>query len=376
MERPGISRRRALKGIGAAGVVSVLGLGSISGSAFGASSRISATNPSAVSNDRGDLTRVTVDPTFRVEWEGLDTAVGKVFYVIEARTRDDGNWRDWSPVFRSTPWLTPGTIQGVNHSKPGTTGFYEITDPLSAIMNRSSAEWGAKDEDPRSLPRAIEVVNEFGRPDYENADFSSHPASASTYLAGNSVGSADAATEQLDNWEISGPEGVPPDDGSSSLDGPNGDLPLVNNFPGAESGYYGAAQGTEHFDVDEDGTSDTDTVQIRYTFALQTINQSMLGAVGDDVGEGWLEYVRQDDVREDDGNSVLVMNGEDGYPDITQHGANSPASVHYDAYQAVAGNHPSVVSTTSQFTVSVTNEASSSTVTSGDSGTGAEGTGQ
>ncbi|RLM59825.1 hypothetical protein DVK02_03610 [Halobellus sp. Atlit-31R] len=383
------TRRRLLAGLG--GAISMgAGFTALSGSAVGASATISSQNPGAVKNDRGDLTRVTIDPAFRVEWEGLDTAVGKVFVLFEGRTREDGQWSDWSPIFRMTPWLTPSTktLSGVDTSKPGTTGFYELNDPLSQIMERDAASRGnagtssgylddGRAEDPRALPRPIEVVNEFGRPDYENADFGDHPTSASTYLAGSSMGAADAATEYLDSWELSGPEDVPVGTGDSSLPGPNGDLPLVNNFPGAEAGYYGAAQSTDHFDVDEDGASDTDTVQIRYTFALQSMNSSMRGFLSDDFGEGWLEYVRSDDVVEDgSGNSVLLMNGTDGYPDITNRGANGPGSIDYDAYQSVASDHPSVISTTSQFTVTVKNETASSTVSGGGSGTGAEGTGR
>ncbi|KOX94773.1 twin-arginine translocation signal domain-containing protein [Haloarcula rubripromontorii] len=396
-----IDRRNALKMLGTAGVaVAGTGLGSVafSGNSAAATVDIGATNPSSVTNDRGDLSKVTIDPTFRVEWENLDTAVGKVFYVIEGRTRDNGNWSDWSPVFRSTPWLTPGSLQGADASKPGTTGYLEFSDPLSAIMNRSSASrdndnpspgFGStgKAEDPRPLPRPIEVVNELGRPDYENADYSDiNGVDASSYLAGNSMGGANSAYSNLDSGELSRTEGGAVEYGDSSLDDNGGTLPLVNNFPGAESGYYGAAGDTSRFDVDEDGASDTDTVEIRYTFALQTLTESDIpyftGSDFDDNystvetairEDSWLENVRPEDVNT--GNSELVMDGTDGYPSITNNGANSAASNVYDAYQAIADSHPAVISTTAQFTVTVMNEAGDSGVT-GDTSAGASGGGQ
>jgi len=398
-----IDRRSVLKLFGTTGVAAAgTGLGSIafSGNSAAASVDIGATNPGSVTNDRGDLSKVTIDPTFRVEWSNLDTAVGKVFYVIEGRTRDNGNWSNWSPVFRSTPWLTPGSVQGADASKPGTSGHLEFTDPLSAIMNRSSAARGAKSEDPRPLPRPIEVVNELGRPDYDSADYSNiGGVDASTYLAGNSMGGADSAYSNLDSGELSRTEGSAVEYGDSSLDDNGGTLPLVNNFPGAESGYYGAADDTSRFDVDEDGASDTDTVEIRYTFALQRLNTGSAD-LGDDpsnIGytpvssftqnplsdystieeavraDPWLENVRPEDVNT--GNSELVMDGTDGYPSITNNGANTAASNVYDAYQAIADSHPAVISTTAQFTVTVTNEAGDSGVT-GSTGAGTSGGGQ
>ncbi|NHN64934.1 hypothetical protein G9463_16730 [Haloarcula sp. JP-Z28] len=409
-----IDRRSVLKLFGTTGVAAAgTGLGSIafSGNSAAASVDIGATNPGSVTNDRGDLSKVTIDPTFRVEWSNLDTAVGKVFYVIEGRTRDNGNWSNWSPVFRSTPWLTPGSVQGADASKPGTSGHLEFTDPLSAIMNRSSAARGAKSEDPRPLPRPIEVVNELGRPDYDSADYSNiGGVDASTYLAGNSMGGADSAYSNLDSGELSRTEGSAVEYGDSSLDDNGGTLPLVNNFPGAESGYYGAADDTSRFDVDEDGASDTDTVEIRYTFALQRLNTGFTTdksnnrvPVGLEDSLSDVEYtpvssftsnslkknystieeaVREDphleNVRPEDvstGNSELVMDGTDGYPSITNNGANSAASNVYDAYQAIADSHPAVISTTAQFTVTVTNEAGDSGVT-GSTGAGTSGGGQ
>lgn len=388
-------RRTVLKTLGTgAAIAAGTGVGVLTLTGGGAASTIdiTASNPSTVTNDRGDLTRVTVDPTFRVEWRNMDTAVGKVFYVLEGRTRDDGTWSDWSPLFRSTPWLTPASLQGAAASPPGTTGFLEFSDPLSAIMNRSSGARNAKDEDPRALPRPIEVVNELGRPDYEGSaafdDYS--PASATTYLEGSSMGPADGATTNLDTWVLSREDGGPIETGSSSLASSpdaDADLPLVNNFPGAESGYYGAAGDTERLDVEADGTSDADTVEVRYTFALQTLNESAVpffvtgdfdGDYGGDTETAVREDPHLDDVRPSDvvsGNSQLAMDGSDGYPSVTNNGAGSPAENNYPAYRAIANAHPAVVSTTARFAVTVANETADSGAT-GSSGTGAEGGGQ
>lgn len=388
-------RRTVLKTLGAGVTIAGTGLGmaAFAGSAAAGTVNITATNPASITNDRGDLSRVTIDPTFRVEWENMDTAVAKVFYVIEGRTRDNGNWSNWSPLFRSTPWLTPGSLQGADSSKPGTTGYLEFTDPLSAIMNRSSADRDAKDEDPRALPRPIEVVNELGRPDYEGSTaFDDHPQSvdSTSYLNGDSVGTADNATKHLDDWVLSREEGDPIETGDSSFQNEpdaDADLPLVNNFPGAESGYYGAADNTERFDVEEDGQSDTDTVQIRYTFAFQTLDEGSVqyfvsGDFANDYGSDVETAVREDphleNVRPADvvsGNSEFVMDGSDGYPSITNNGATSTSANDYSAYQAVAGSHPAAISTTTQFAVTVDNETADSGVT-GDSGSGAEGGGQ
>lgn len=384
-----IDRRTALRTLGTAGVVATgAGLGSYVLSERGAALTvdISATNPSSVANDRGDLSKVTIDPTFRVEWENFDTAIGKVFYVIEARV---GSQTDWSPVFRSTPWLTPGALSGVDRAKPGTTGHLEFTDPIGNIMSQSSQDRNSVGEDPRALPRPIQIANELGRPDYSSA--SGYPSGVDSYLGGESVGSADAAYETLDNGRIAKPEGEPAETGSSSLTDSGGSLPLVNNYPGAESGYYGAASGTDQFDTDQDDSSTTTTVELRYTFALQTINEKAVKNYESFIQNSYssyssvdeaaradphLENVRPSDIKSDsNGNSILVMDGNDGYPSITDNGAGSPAANNYDALQAVADQHPAVISTTAAFDVTVENEKAESGAT-GNSNPGASGGGQ
>lgn len=387
-----MDRRTALKTLGTTSVVAAgAGLGTFAFSERGSaqsSTAISANSPSTVANDRGDVSKVTIDPEFRVEWENFDTAVGKVFYVIEGKVGSDSDNTGYWPVFRSTPWLTSGSLSGVDQSKPGTTGYHEFTDPLSDVMEQSSeARTGDdKTEDPRSLPRAIQIANELGRPEYDNADYADiNGVTADSYLAGNSVGGADEAYTYLDDGEIAKTEGSSAEFGSSDLNNNKGDLPLVNNFPGAASGYYGAVTDTERFDVGTDSTSKTTTVTLRYTFALQTVNESSVqyftendfgnySGVDDAVrNDPQFENVRPSDVNS--GNSVLVMNAEDGYPDITNNGAGDPAANNYDAYQTVAGNHPAVISTETSFPVTVENEAAEATAT-GDSNTNASGGGQ
>ena len=310
-------------------------------SAATASVGIKAGNPQKLKNDRGDLSRVTIDPTFRVEWENFDEAIGKVFYVIEAKLGKKNQGGTYHPIFRSTPWLTGDTLQGVDASDPGTSGHLEYVDPLSKILNRSTNARNASNEDPRPLPRPVEVVNEHGRPDYESADFGyAGGVTAESYVNGLSVGSADDAEQNLD-------------------------LPLVNNFPGAESGYYGAAADTSAFDDDNEQAGPTKNfVTLRYTFAFYTVNQSLVNATGDSVGEGVLSDVRH--VREDNqGHSLLVMNGEDGYPSLPD-----PASNKYPDLQAIAADHPAVLTTEDHFLVRVQNEKSDASVT-GESNTGA-----
>ena len=314
-----------------------------------------------------------------------------MFYVIEGRVGSGSTQTKWWPLFRSTPWLTPnlGTLSGVDDSEPGTTGSLEFSNRLSSVMNQSSIDRGAVDEDPRNLPRPIQVVNELGRPDYDNPGSGGYPTSKDAYLSGTSVGSADDAYRDLDNGRRALAQGEAAEFGNSSLQPDNGgNLPLVNNYPGAESGYYGAASGTDQFDVGKDDTSESTMVELRYTFALYTINEGNLESFTENDLNGYndideavrqdphLDNVRRSDIESDgQGNSVLVMDGEDGYPSITDEGAGSAADNDYDALQAIADDHPAVISTTSEFMVDVENEAADSGA-SGDSNTGASGGGQ
>lgn len=257
------------------------------------------------------------------------------------------------PVFRATPWLTEDMAQNggphIDYSKPGTEGYLDVDSLAEAITY--GARYRTSSNTPQ--PRPIEVVNEIGLPEYGSETFPDDSSVDTTsYLEGDSIGSATQTYDQI------------------------GDQ-IVNNFPGTDAGYYGAAIDTTHFDVDEDGATDADTVELRYTFAFYTVN--WLDASwyeGDPVGEGWMEHVRESDLQESNGNSHLVMDGEDGYPSVTDHpDVSSRASNHYEALQNMAGQHPAVISTTTSFAVETTNEATDAGAT-GDSGSGAEGGGQ
>lgn len=354
-----MERRTYLKtvgGIASATTIGGVGLFAMSGGAAAQSGvSITANDPTQVSNDRGDLTKVTIDPSFRVEWDNFDTAVGKVMVVIEARTKENGSVQGegWTPVLRTTPWLTEDVSQNggphIDYSKPGTTGYFEITGTLGEALAYASRVRTGNNE-PKARP--IEVVNEIGRPDYGSETFPDNSVTTESYLNGSSIGGADQT------YDVIGDQ-------------------IVNNFPGADAGYYGAAIDTSNFDVNEDGTSDADTVELRYTIAFYTVNWVTEDWYeGPQPGEGWMEHVRDSDIQTDDkGNSLLVMNGEDGYPDITDYEATSEASNHYGALQSIANDHPSVMTSQTSFAVSVANEQSE-TSGSGTSNTGAEGGGQ
>lgn len=354
-----MERRQFLKATGGIAAASTISLAAFSSTGAAAEATIQSQAPSAISNDRGDLSKITIDPSFRIEWQNMDTAVGKVFVLIEARTKEDGEYQGagWSPIFRMMPWLTENKAQNgagqVDYSQPGTTGHFEIAGSLSQLLRVSIL---SRDNGIDSFQRRpLEVVNETGRPDYSGIDFDAQGrTSLQTFMEGDSMGSASAYA----------------------------DIPeLVNNFPGTDAGYYGSAINTDNFDVPEDGQTDSDTVELRYTFALYTANWASAQEDGEGVtGGGWMENVRPEDLQTDSqGNSVLVMNGEDGYPDITTQGnrIQSPAAVHYPTLQSIAGDHPSVVTTTTSFPVTVTNEkAESGGGLQGQSNTGAEGSGQ
>jgi hypothetical protein len=380
---PTADRRTALKTIGASAAVVAggTGLSLLSSSAAASTVNVTATAPQAITNDRGDVSRVTVNPTFSVEWNDFDQAVGKVFYLVEAKVGSGDFW----PIFRSTPWLTPGSLDGVSATKPGTTGSFALNVPLGTVMKRAvdarsdPQRVGTPEWPNLPLPRPLTVADERGRPDYGSFDYNStsdvtggSATSYDTYINGNSIGGTPYAMIETVNQ-------------------PNVDedpLVLANHFPGALSGLYGAASGTDPLDADTDGETKETTVTLRYTFAFYSINSGTVQyfTANDfssyaDAGEAiqndpHLEHVRQSDVEEDGGgNSVLVMNNEDGYPNVVAAGANTAASKRYGALRNVADDHPAVISTKAAFKVTVTNEGAGAGAT-GSSNTGATGGGQ
>ena len=333
------NRRKFMKlvgGIGAATVAGGAGVVSMTGGA-------AATGPSTVSNDRGDVSKVTVDPAFNVNWSGLDDAVGKVFWLLEAKVAGG----DWQPIYRATPWLSAEDI--------GTSGTF-------SRPNSNNGGLGP-----------LVIADEQGRPDYDGWNWGSYgDADLSSFLSGTSLGSAE-------NY-VNGSEPV----GS-------GPTPQ-NNFPDQNAGYYGAASDTAPFDNNNDdagnGSSETTTVQLRYTIELQRPNLSQLKYrvdydqiedVADEeefsnladseqksIAVEQIDGLEESDI--DEGNSRLVMEGEDGYQSFDSYsdGAGIP-------YNVLRNNtdHVGIIVETAQFGVSAQNLGSDSGVT-GDSNTAAE----
>lgn len=340
---------RKLGGIGVAGAIGAGGIAAYGGSAVAASASISATSPGVVSNDRGDVSQVTIDPSFRVEWQNLDQAVGKVFYLVEAAVEDsqgrgpfNGNYSGsgFHPVFRAKPWIDQQVENGdLSITKPGTTGHYQVKTSLTQAMAHDTRFHNGTPPD--ASPHKLVIADGTGRPTYSNLSFPGGVTAAS-FLNGTSMGDAAHYTGSALNGEV-----------------------LQNNFPDIDAGYYGAAMDTSLLDDDVDGTEKKTTVYLRYTFELQRPNS---GEVGDGtLGQGVWEHVRASDVNT--GNSEIVMNGNGG-----NYAFSNPSGIDYSTMQAHSSSVGIVVTHTS-FEVDVKNQAASSTVT-GSSHTGASGGGQ
>lgn len=340
----GFDRRSVLKLLGSAGVLGVAGAGfaTLSGSVAGATVNITASGPVTVTNDRGDVTRVTVDPAFEVTWDGLDDAVGKVFWLLEARVADG----DWHPLYRATPWLYPDQIS--------TTGSLD----LSQFSGR--------------LGRQIVVADEDGRPNYSAFDFSGlGSVDRQSYLDGTSMGSADEYTQS----------------GTVDLNGES----LQNNFPNENAGYYGAASDTSPFDNPTGDSTASTTVELRYTIELQrpNLNQlefriknsstytmpsgynSMSTEERKEALAGVIDELRPADI--DAVNSRLIMEGEDGYPAFD--GYDDGAGIPYNVLRDNASEHVGIILENTAFTANVTNEPADSGTT-GNTNPGAEDMGQ
>lgn len=396
-----ISRRKALATIGAS-AVAVGGVATFaSNNAAALNTSITASNPATVSNDRGDLTEVTADPQFRVEWEGMDQAVGAVFCAMEARV----NGGEYRPVFRMTPWLATTeqfrTLDGTSRSLPSTSGHYEITTALSGVLNQSRYVRGNDGHPIFENGRPIRLLDERGFPSESEATAASgvDGGSYDQWVIGNSIGSTpdDLVTGALD--------------GATGEDDP-GDSPLAlpNHFPGAQAGSYPAADVAP--DTDTDDSTETNVVDIRYTFELlrPSVGQVVLLADGLSVSdlEGMSESeVRQaidesdvlddrdvfqdvvlDDVvvRTDFGGTgldsweayqhVAPMDGEDGYPSVGDYSMPGydtfPATTRAPGILQQAGSdgHPAIVVEEASFEVTVDNEPADSGAT-GESNTGA-----
>lgn len=212
-----MQRRNLLKTFAGIGTASALGFGGIATLSQRGSAQLTTSfesNEVSLSNDTGDLSKLFISPSFRVEWDGFDAAVGKVRVLVEARARGAaGEAGEWSPVFRATPWINNNTEGTVTESAPGTAGFYDT----------GSDGWGP-----------ITLFNDFGKPDYSTVP------SSDNYLSGTSLGQVD---EDNDNE-------------------------IVDDLPGAVNGYYGATGSSDVFDNHDDDSNARTRVDVRYTVTL------------------------------------------------------------------------------------------------------------
>ncbi|MFC7176950.1 hypothetical protein [Halosegnis marinus] len=345
-----VSRRSVLGGIAGLAVAGS-GLAAVSSTAS-ANSSVSITSADASATlDRGELTSLTINPTFTVNWTGLDDAVGKVFWLVEASV--DGG--DFYPLFRATPWLTADQI--------GTTGSYAVEPSFEEALNADDRFDDGSGPDYSAGP--LVVADEQGRPDYANYDFGSISGNITyeSFMNGTSIGGAD------------------------DYPGAHEDGGWQNNYWDVDAGYYGAASDTTPFNETTDGETKTTDVTLRYTFEFQRPNLSQLkyrvdfaNYDGPEAGATQftelsvaeqkrfaaeqIDGLEESDI--DDGNSKLVMNGEDGFPEF-----GTPSGLSYSQIRDNADAHPGLLSATTTFTVSVTNKASSSDST-GTSGAEAE----
>jgi len=232
-----MERRTFVKGIGAAAAAGATGIGitAFAGGAAGASAGIS-TNNVTITNDDGIVKQVYIDPDVDLEWSDFDEAVGAVSVFVEAKVGDDtsGPNGGYYPLHRSEPVMAYPNDNGMEMSKPGTTGSISL-GPLSTIDGSNRVDlmgWdlGRNDDGTLTVSDA-----EHGAPDYEGAttaqDGKTSNVASDGYLQGANVS----------------PSTIPGDAGE-----------LVN-------GEYGAASGTADY-TPGDGQTKTTTVDVRYTF--------------------------------------------------------------------------------------------------------------
>jgi len=355
-----LTRRKALGAIGG-GLVAGTGLLASARTGAAATVNISASNPASVSNDRGDVSQVTANPQFDVQWQNLDDAVGKLFYLVEAKVGDGGSWE---PIFRATPWIGEEVNNGYLRQSPGTTGRYRVKVPLAQALNQDPRFDDGNGPDASAGP--LVVADEQGRPDYTSLSFP-NGVDLTSFLDGTSIGSASDYP------------------GAHETDGHQ------NNYHDIDAGYYGAAADTSTLDNGGDGSSQDTNVYLRYTFELQRPNLGQLKYLvdmsnysgpespsGSDSAEKFrnlstseqkrfaaqeFDWLEESDI--DAGNSKIVMNGEDGNANFS-----TPSGISYAGLRNNAGNHVGILTTNAKFVVTAENEGSDSGVT-GSSNAGA-----
>jgi len=332
-----LTRRKALGAIGG-GLVAGTGLLASARTGAAATVNISASNPASVSNDRGDVSQVTANPQFDVQWQNLDDAVGKLFYLVEAKVGDGGSWE---PIFRATPWIGEEVNNGYLRQSPGTTGRYRVKVPLAQALNQDPRFDDGNGPDASAGP--LVVADEQGRPDYTSLSFP-NGVDLTSFLDGTSIGSASDYP------------------GAHETDGHQ------NNYHDIDAGYYGAAADTSTLDNGGDGSSQDTNVYLRYTFELQRPNLSQLSYLDAVDFSGLstdaekkakaaeeLDWLEESDI--DAGNSKIIMNGEDG-----QFNFATPDGISYADLRGNADNHVGILSTTASFDVKAVNEESDSGV--------------
>lgn len=156
-----MERRDYLKTVGSiAGAATIGSAGFFALTSGAAASTIDITGGSpSVSNDRGNLSKLTVNPQFTVNWDNFDDAVGKVFFLLEAKVGDG----DFHPIYRATPWLGADEI--------GTTGSF----------TRPNSESGGLGP--------LVVADADGKPDYSSLSFPAE-VDEQSFLDGTSIGGA------------------------------------------------------------------------------------------------------------------------------------------------------------------------------------------
>lgn len=338
---------KAIGGIATASTVGGLGLIAGGGSVAASSVSITAGNPAKVSNDRGDISKVTADPQFHVRWENLDDAVAKVFYLIEASV--DGG--PFVPIFRATPWLPADSENtGYVRAESGTTGRYRLKQPHAMVLNQDDRFDDGDGPDESAAP--LVIADDDGKPAYSSVDWSNYgPSDEERYVeTGTSMGTATEA--------------------EAFLVGDEGQV-LQNNYPDINAGYYGAASDTTPFDNPTDGTEAATPVTLRYSFELLRPNRSWAesrSGLGSNAPKEDLAAeipgIKASDIV--DGNSEIVMNGEDGQAEFA-----NPDSVTYAEMRSNHDSHVGLIVTTADFQVTAENEPAESGVT-GQSNTNSE----
>lgn len=228
-----MKRRTLLRGIGAAGVAGAVGATAFTGSTVALNTNFTSVNPSAIRNDQGEVTEVSVNPRVFNKWENLDEEPGKIRFILEAGVR--GGEQAFAPVYRETPFLNSGS------GSYGTTDRYPDSGRVP-LATRNSDFYNINDDgdfvDPsdgsQTVPPKIVLFKEGQTNYYDEA--SDYPNEA--HFTGASLG----------------------DD--------SGDY---------ANGNYGVLGNTDIFDVTEDGTTNTRTVALRlYSVLLKDNSESIM----------------------------------------------------------------------------------------------------